>query len=156
MADEARDLRIKIRRATQDDQGLITAMVRRAHLNPRNLHWSRFWVAQLDEKVVGVGQVRLHSDGAHELASLVVQPSFRGQGVAGGIIDNLLADDHGDVYTLIDRSFIQHFQRWGFHLVEPDELPRSMMRTLRVGRIVTGVATLVTRRRLRIVPLKRP
>jgi N-acetylglutamate synthase-like GNAT family acetyltransferase len=156
VADEVRGLRIDTRRARRDDQAEITAMVHRAHLNPRDLDWSRFVVAEHRRTIVGVGQVRLHADGAHELASLVVERSFRGQGVAGSVVDALLTDDRGDMYTLIDRRFVQHFQRWRFHAVNPGELTRSIKRTYRVGRVVTVVASLLTCRRVRIVPLRRP
>jgi N-acetylglutamate synthase-like GNAT family acetyltransferase len=155
MPGDADDLRINIRKATSEDQAAITAMVRRAHLNPRNLHWSRFVVAERDRTIVGIGQVRIYPDGSHELASLVVQPTLRGRGVAAGVIDELLSDDHGDVYTLIDLPFTQRFQRWGFRVIDPGALPRSISRTYRIGRVVTGTAAVVTRRRVRIVPLKR-
>jgi N-acetylglutamate synthase-like GNAT family acetyltransferase len=155
MTDEGRD-QIRIRRARPHDQAQITAMVRRAHLNPSNLDWSRFMVAERHATIVGAGQIRVHTDGARELASLVVQDSVRGQGVASDIIDALLADNRGEMYTLIDRRFTRHFQRWGFHVVDTEQLPRSMMRTLRFGRVVTGLAAVLTGRRMRIVPLKRP
>ena len=155
MTDEPRD-QIETRRARPDDQAEITAMVRRARLNPRNLDWSGFRVAERHGTIVGLGQVRVYGDGARELASLVVQRSVRGQGVATAIIDALLADDRGVMYTLIDRRFTQHFQRWGFHVVDPSELPPSVMRTYRIGRVVTGLASALTRRRVRIVALKRP
>jgi N-acetylglutamate synthase-like GNAT family acetyltransferase len=155
MTDEPRD-QIEIRRARPDDQAEITAMVRRARLNPRNLDWSRFCVAERHGTIVGLGQVRVYGDGARELASLVVQRSVRGQGIASDIVGALLADDRREMYTLIDRRFAQHFQRWGFHIVDPGELPRSVMGTYRVGRVVTALGSALTRRRVRIVALKRP
>jgi N-acetylglutamate synthase-like GNAT family acetyltransferase len=72
-----------IRRARAADQADITTLVREARLNPRGLHWSRFLVADDDGRIVGVAQLRLHSDGARELASLVVKPEYRGQGFGG-------------------------------------------------------------------------
>ena len=155
MTDNGRD-QIKTRSARREDQAEITAMVRRAHLNPRNLDWTRFIVAERHGTTIGGGQVRVYADGARELASLVVQRTLRGQGVASDIVDALLANDHGEMYALIDRRFTHHFQHWGFHVVDTDELPPSVMRTYRVGRIVTGLASVLTRRRIRIVPLKRP
>jgi N-acetylglutamate synthase-like GNAT family acetyltransferase len=131
-------------------------MVRRARLNPRSLDWSRFVVAERDGVVVGCGQLRVHADGARELASLVVDRSNQGRGVASDIIDALLADDREDIFTLIDQRFVRHFRRWGFHAVDPGELPRTVFRTYRIGRIVTSLAPVLTRRRIRIVPLKRP
>jgi N-acetylglutamate synthase-like GNAT family acetyltransferase len=112
-------------------------------------------VAERHGTIVGIGQVRQHSDGAHELASLVVQPSLQGHGIARRIVDALLADDPGEMYTLIDRRFTRHFQRWGFYVVDTGELPRSILRTYRLGRAVTGIASTLARGRVRIVPLKR-
>lgn len=146
---------VTVRRAGQDDQAAIVALVRQARLNPRNLAWPRFVVAETDREIVGVAQVRLHSDGAHELASLVVQPASRGQGIAAALIDALLAEERGEVYTLIDRRFRPHFERWGFRAVDPGQLPRSVSRVYRVGRVVTAIGSLLNRERIRIVPLKR-
>ena len=149
-------MRIDIRPAREQDQAAITAMIRQARLNPANLHWSRFVVAERDRRIVGVAQVRRHSDGAHELASLAVEPSARGHQVATRLVDALLRDQAAAVYTLIDRPFVGHFRRWGFAEIVPRQLPRSVRRVYRTGRVVTTVAAILVRRRIRIVPLRRP
>ena len=69
---------MNIRPARAEDQATITAMVRGAHLNPMDLRWSRFLVAEDERGIVGVGQIRPHP-GAPELASLVVREDRRGQ-----------------------------------------------------------------------------
>jgi N-acetylglutamate synthase-like GNAT family acetyltransferase len=146
---------VTVRRAGQEDQAAIIALVRHARLNPRGLAWPRFVVAETDRDIVGVAQVRLHPDGARELASLVVQSASRGQGIATAMIDALLAEERGEVYTLIDRRFRRHFERWGFRAVDPDQLPRSVSRVYRVGRVVTAIGALLRRERIRIMPLMR-
>jgi hypothetical protein len=80
---------------------------------------------------------------------------LRGQGIATALIDALLAEEDGDVYTLIDRRFAPHFERWGFHVVDPGQLPRSVAQIYRIGRAVTTVGSLLRRQSIRIVPLKR-
>ena len=90
-------MQVTVRRARQDDQPVISAMVRRARLNPANLHWDRFVIAERDGRAVGVAQLRRHSDGAIELASLVVEPDVRGQGIAGQLVDVLLAGEQASV-----------------------------------------------------------
>jgi N-acetylglutamate synthase-like GNAT family acetyltransferase len=134
----------------------ITRMIRRARLNPAGLRWPHFVVAEQDGRIVGVAQVRVHRDGAHELASLAVVPAARGNGVATRLVDALLRDRATDVYTLIDRPFVDHFRRWGFEPIGSARLPRSVRRVHRVGRIVTALASVLARRRIRIVPLRRP
>jgi N-acetylglutamate synthase-like GNAT family acetyltransferase len=131
-------------------------MVRRARLNPAGLHWDHFVVGERDGGAVGVAQLRPHVEGAKELASLVVEPGARKHGIATQMVDALLTDETAAVYALIDRRFVGHFARWGFRQIDPKELPRSVYRTYRIGRVVTSLAGLLRRQRIRIVPLLRP
>ena len=146
----------RVRPATADDQADITRLVHQARLNPRGLDWLGFVIAEADGATVGVAQVRRHPDGSRELASLVVLPEHRGHGVAGSMIDALLVDETGPVLAIVDRRYAQHFARWDFRVVDADDLPRSMARQLRIGRIVTTIGSLLTRRRIRLLPLRRP
>jgi N-acetylglutamate synthase-like GNAT family acetyltransferase len=147
---------ISVRRATAGDQAAITGLVRRARLNPAGLAWPGFVVAEQDGRLVGAAQLRRHPDDALELASLVVEPPARTAGVATSMVDALLEPETTAVYTIIDRRFTHHFARWGFAPAAPAELPPSVRRTLRIGRLVTGVASTLRRPRIRLVPLARP
>jgi amino-acid N-acetyltransferase len=151
-----RGVQVVVRRARSDDQPVITAMVRRARLNPAGLHWEQFVVGERDGRAVGVAQLRRHSDGTKELASLVVEPGAREHGIATQMVDALLADETAAVYALIDRRFVGHFARWGFRQVGRNELPRPVSRTYLIGRVVTTLGSLLRRQRIRIVPLLRP
>jgi amino-acid N-acetyltransferase len=111
----------RIRRATAADQPVIGRTVRQARLNPRNLHWPAFVIAEADDKPVGVAQVRRHADGSRELASLVVVDEHRG--VAARMIDALLCDETHPVFTLLDRRYAEHFTRWGFSPCRPRSFP---------------------------------
>jgi N-acetylglutamate synthase-like GNAT family acetyltransferase len=147
---------VTVRRASKDDQAVITAMVRRARLNPADLQWERFVIAERGSDAVGVAQLRRHRDGATELASMVVEPELRGYGIAMRMVDALLAGQRAPVYTLIDRRFVDHFARWGFDRVDPRQLPRSVSRVYRIGRVVTAVGSVLRRERIRIAPMLRP
>jgi N-acetylglutamate synthase-like GNAT family acetyltransferase len=148
-------VQITVRRAREADQPVVTAMVRRARLNPADLHWERFVIAERDSRAVGVAQLRRHSDGATELASLVVEPDSRRHGIATHMIDALLADERAPVYALIDRRFADPFTRWGFAPVDPSQLPHSVSRVYMIGRVATAVGSVLRRQRIRIVPLLR-
>ncbi|MDQ2691155.1 MAG: hypothetical protein M3Y68_03910 [Chloroflexota bacterium] len=52
---------ITIRRAGQDDQQEIVSLIRQARLNPRNLHWENFLVAEENGKIVGIRQIKTHA-----------------------------------------------------------------------------------------------
>jgi hypothetical protein len=51
-------------------------MVREARINPRNLHWSRFLLAEEGGRIVGIGQVKIHKNGTREVASGVVRHEY--------------------------------------------------------------------------------
>ena len=72
------------------------------------------------------------------------------------MVGALLADERAPVYALIDRRFVDHFARWGFAPVDPSQLPRSVSRVYRIGRVVTAVGSVLRRQRIRIVPQLRP
>jgi len=56
------------------------------------LDWKRFVVAEThDGGFIGCGQLKPHKDSSLELASIAVDASYRGQGVARAMIEHLLA-----------------------------------------------------------------
>jgi N-acetylglutamate synthase-like GNAT family acetyltransferase len=145
-----------IRAATSADQASIREKVLGARLNPRGLDWPNFMVAEEHGRLIGVAQTRKHPDGARELASLVVAPEARGKGVAGGLIEALLAGENGPVCMVLDRPFAGHYRRWGFEQIAPRSAPASVRTNYRIGRVVTGLASLFARRKIRLVVLRRP
>jgi N-acetylglutamate synthase-like GNAT family acetyltransferase len=146
----------KLRDATAADEKAIRELVLGAKLNPRNLDPSRFVVAEVGDGIAGAAQLRRHSDGALELASIVVRDDLRGAGVASAMVDRLLTGEEAEVFVLVDRPYREHFGRWGFEEVPPATLPRSVKLNYRIGRVVTTIGSVVQRRRIRIVPLRRP
>jgi N-acetylglutamate synthase-like GNAT family acetyltransferase len=150
------DVLERVRPAMRDDQAVIARMVHQAGLNPRSLDWHAFVIAEVDDEPVGVAQVRRHSDGSRELASLVVMAEHRGRGIAGRMIDALLSETTDPVFTLLDRRYAGHFTRWDFQPIAAADLPRSMRRQLRIGQLVTGIGSVVRRQRIRLLPMYRP
>ena len=71
-----------IRSAVQADQSTIVSLLRQAKINPRNLHWQNFLVAEEGNKVVGIRQVKTHKQGTREVTSGFVLPEYRRQGIS--------------------------------------------------------------------------
>ena len=108
--------------ATEADQPSIRRMVREAGVNPMNLHWPNFLIAEEEGATVGIGQVKLHNDGTRELASMVVLPESRRQGVGAAIIERLIADHHGQVLHLTCRRQLRaYYERFGFSALATEE-----------------------------------
>ena len=84
-----------LRPAAQADDQAIRDLVHIGQINPTGLDWRRFLVAETGQgQVIGCGQVKPHRDGSRELASIVVHPAWRGQGVARAVIERLI-HEHG-------------------------------------------------------------
>jgi N-acetylglutamate synthase-like GNAT family acetyltransferase len=68
-----------LRRARQPDAPAIRRLIRQVGINPLGLDWRRFLIAvDAGGQLVGCGQVKPHADGSLELASIAVQPAWRG------------------------------------------------------------------------------
>ena len=146
---------IMIRPAGEADQATITAMVHAARINPRNLHWQRFMVAEIQGQIVGIRQVKIHKNGTREVASGVVLPEYRRQGISAQLMETLLAGEPGVLYLMCEEKRSPYYQRFGFQPVQPAELPADFRREYRIGRVVTTILSLFRGRKLHIIPMKR-
>ncbi|MCJ7511720.1 MAG: GNAT family N-acetyltransferase [Anaerolineales bacterium] len=124
-----------LRPARAGDQASIRRLVRQGRINPSGLDWRRFVVAvDGEQRVIGCGQIKPHRGHAPELASIVVDPHWRGGGVASAIIHSLM--QAGPPLWLVCRSRLAPFYaRFGFRALSPrDPAPAHFRRLLRLGR----------------------
>lgn len=144
-----------IRPALEEDQETIVSYIRQAKINPRNLHWENFLVAEENGEIVGIRQVRTHSQGTREVASGFVLPEYRRQGISARLMNELLAREAGPLYTLVNEKRALYYEQFGFRRVQVNELPPDFLKEYRIGRIVTSLLSLFRKDRVRIIPLKR-
>lgn len=146
---------IIVRPARQEDQETIVAFVRQAKLNPRHLHWQNFIVAELDNQLVGIRQVKTHRQGTREVASGFVLPDYRRQGISARLMNELLAREKGPLYTMVNEKRAPYYAAFGFRREAVNRLPLDFLFEFLLGRIVTALMSLLGRERLRIIPMKR-
>lgn len=146
---------IVVRRACESDAPAIRTAVRRERLNPTDLDWRRFFVAEQAGELIACAQMRVHRDGARELGSLLVRPPWRGRGVAGRLIGALLAHEAGPVYMITGRAHAAHYARWGFRPVSLRAAPMSVRRNSVMGRLASVIALIARRRVNRLAILRR-
>jgi N-acetylglutamate synthase-like GNAT family acetyltransferase len=101
------------------DQRVINRLIWSAGLNPMSLHWPGFLIAEEAgrdgaARIVGIGQVKQHGDGSRELASIAVIPERQGRGIAGQIIQALLAREPGPLYLTCRPELETFYARFGF------------------------------------------
>jgi amino-acid N-acetyltransferase len=105
----------QLQAATSAQQNGIKDLVRAARLNPLGLDWRRFVVAVDEEgEIIGCGQLKPHRDGSWELASIVVVPAWRGQGVARVVIEHLLVGNPRPLWLTCVSRLVPFYARFGF------------------------------------------
>ncbi|MEZ4594343.1 MAG: GNAT family N-acetyltransferase [Chloroflexota bacterium] len=106
---------ITYRPAQASDEAAIKSLIRAVNINPIGLKWSRFLVA-VDEngRLIGCGQIKPHRDGSRELASIAVQKAYRRQGIAGEIIQRLLAEEQPPVWLTCMDKLVPFYEQFGF------------------------------------------
>jgi N-acetylglutamate synthase-like GNAT family acetyltransferase len=144
-----------IRPATAADQDRISGLIREARLNPRDLDWRRFVVADAGGTLVGCAQVRVHAHGTHELASVAVTPDRQGSGMGGRLVESILSQEPGVVYLMTRRETAGYFERFGFRRVDAADTPPDFRRQYRIGQVITTLVSPLARRWIRIVPMRR-
>jgi amino-acid N-acetyltransferase len=146
---------IAIRPAQQEDQETIVAFIRQAKLNPRNLHWQNFLIAEENGRIVGLRQVKVYPDGTREVASGFVLPEYRRQGISARLMNELLARETGPLYTMVNQKRAPYYEQFGFQPVDIRQLPSDFRKEYRIGRIVTTLMSLFGKERVRIIPMRR-
>jgi N-acetylglutamate synthase-like GNAT family acetyltransferase len=148
-------LAINIRPARQEDQQTIVAFVQQAKINPRNLHWENFLVAEENDQIIGIRQVKIHTGGTREVASGFVRPEYRRQGISAHLMDEILSRETGTLYLMCRDLRAPYYEKFGFRRVEPDQLPSDFRREYRIGRIITSLMSMFRKDKVRIIPMKR-
>ncbi len=131
-----------IRPATREDARAIRVLINKVRINPMGLNWRRFLVAvNMTGVLIGCGQIKLHSDGSRELASIAVLEESRGQGVARSIIEELLAHEAQRPLYLTCRARLELFyNKFGFHAITPKEMPSYFLRIKQVESLFNSKA----------------
>ncbi|MGB7338645.1 MAG: GNAT family N-acetyltransferase [Phototrophicaceae bacterium] len=109
-------LSIIIRPATQDDETIIKAMIKREHLDPIGLDWENFLIAEVDNHIAGIGQIKPHI-GCEELGSLVTNPEFQGQGVGRTMISALEARAGRPLYLKCLAKMEPYYEKFGYQTI---------------------------------------
>jgi N-acetylglutamate synthase-like GNAT family acetyltransferase len=138
-----------IRSAVAADEATIKAMIRTEHLDPLNVHWQNFQVAEEAGRIIGIGQVKPYRSG-RELGSLVVVPDRRQHGVGGAIINALIERERGPLLLFCLAFREPYYAKFGFQRCGLRNLSGEFKLKYALGTIFTR---LVGRR---LIVMKRP
>lgn len=146
---------ISIRPARPEDQETIVSYIRQAKINPRNLHWQNFLVAEEENRIVGIRQVKTHQQGTREVASGFVLPEYRRQGISARLMNEILSREKGTLYLMCRDRRAPYYEQFGFRQVDAGQLPSDFLKEYRIGRLITSLLSIFRKDRVHIVPMKR-
>jgi N-acetylglutamate synthase-like GNAT family acetyltransferase len=138
-----------IRPAQAHEEAIIKAMIRDEQLDPFNVHWQNFLVATESERIIGIGQVKPYRSG-RELGSLVVVADRRKTGVAGAIINALIARESGPLLLFCLAFREPFYSKFGFRRAGLADIPRSFKLKYALGTVFTRLIG------HRVIVMKRP
>jgi N-acetylglutamate synthase-like GNAT family acetyltransferase len=129
------------RPAVESDQPKIRAIIHRVGINPMDLNWRHFIVAELgDGTFIGCGQLKPHKDGSLEMASLAVDETFRGQGVARVLVERLMVEGTRPLYLMCRPGLQSLYEKFGFQVIDMEAMPPYFQRICRLMRVLSFVA----------------
>ena len=140
---------LTIRSARAAEAAIIKAMIRSEQLDPFNVHWQNFLVAIEGERIIGIGQVKPYRSG-RELGSLVVVADRRQTGVAGAIINALIARESGPLLLFCLAFREPFYAKFGFRRVGLSDLPGEFKLKYALGTLFTRLM------KNRVIAMKRP
>src|SRR5512143_163038 len=127
-----------IRAARAGDETIIKALIRAEQLDPFNVHWQNFLVAEDADagRLIGIGQVKPYPSG-RELGSLVVVSDRRQNGVGGAIIRALIDRDRGPLLLFCLAFREPYYAKFGFRRCGLRDLPGEFKVKYALGTIFT-------------------
>ncbi len=130
-----------LRAANQEDFATIRRLIWSVRINPAQLDWRRFVVA-VDPfgKILGCGQLKTHSGGIVELASIAVQPVYRFHGIARAIIEHLLQDAPRPIYLTCRSGLESFYNKWEFRTISGEDLPQYYRRLIRLVTVTSPLS----------------
>lgn len=137
---------ICIENATKNDTWDVLKLIATEKLNPIALNMNNFIVARDKEpvsgQVVGAGQLKYIGNDAYELSSIVVDDSYRGQGIGGAIVRQILDAKvpdtmHAQIFLLTVEDRQGFYARFGFQ--KATHAPTLLSLEKMVGSIVARV-----------------
>ena len=85
---------------------------------------SRFYIAKIDNNLIGCIRTKIISDDCLELASLAVNKNYQGKGIGSKLVEELLSKEtRRPIFILTELSKEIFYKKFNFNIVPPAELP---------------------------------
>lgn len=130
----------ELRPARAEDAKAIRDLIHRVQINPMGLDWRHFVLAvNQSGRILGCGQLKPHGGHVVELASIAVEPEFRGRGIARAVIEYLMAQAPRPLFLVCLSSMGPFYEKWGFREVGLDDMPAYFRRLARLASLMPSL-----------------
>jgi len=140
---------LQIDNATPEEKELLVSLLNKADLLTEDLPegLSNFLLAKEGDELVGVAGLELFGS-VGLLRSVAVSPAHQGQGIAGQMVEHLLANADKQklqaVY-LITTTADRYFDRYGFTAVDRQQVPEAIQQTRQFSGLCPSSAVVMKR-----------
>ena len=118
-----------IRHALESESTQIDDLIHLVGINPSGLDWRRFVIAVNEAgQVIACGQIKPHGGDIRELASIAVNPDYRGLGLARAVIEMLLNESSRPLYLMCMSHNGPMYEKFGFRVIGDKQMPRYFAR----------------------------
>ena len=149
------NMSVSIRPAVEADQPTIVSLIRQAKINTRKLHWEHFLIAEENNQIVGLRQVKVHKQGTREVASGFVLPEYQHRGISAQLMNTILSREKGTLYLMCAKRWKKYYEQFGFRDIQLAALPRDFYQEYLIGKVITTLISIVIFRNLNIIAMRR-
>lgn len=140
---------LQIENARPEEKELVISLLEEADLLTEDLPEGlpTFLLAKEGDELVGVAGLELFGS-VGLLRSVAVSPAYQGQGIAGRMVEQLLASaDEQDLQAvyLITTKADHYFDRYGFTAVDRQQVPEEIQQTRQFSGLCPSSAVVMKR-----------
>ncbi|WP_291036782.1 arsenic resistance N-acetyltransferase ArsN2 [Dyadobacter sp. 50-39] len=140
---------LQIDNATPEEKELLVSLLNKADLLTEDLPegLSNFLLAKEGDELVGVAGLELFGS-VGLLRSVAVSPAHQGQGIAGQMVEHLLANADKQklqAIYLITTTADRYFDRYGFTAVDRQQVPEAIQQTRQFSGLCPSSAVVMKR-----------
>ena len=119
-----KELNVTYSQANPKDEAAIFTLLTALEGDRSNFDISKFYIAKMDDKLIGCVRIKTLTDDCLELSSLAVDKNYQGQGVGSKLVEKLLSQETARPIFLFTESNKESFyNKFNFNTIEATKLP---------------------------------
>ncbi len=119
-----KELNVTYSPANPKDEAAIFTLLTALEGDRSNFDISKFYIAKMDDKMIGCVRIKLLADDCLELSSLAVDKKYQGQGIGSKLVEELLSKETARPIFLFTESNKESFyNKFNFKTIETTKLP---------------------------------